>query len=701
MRLTNLPFLGLIDGIIDDIQNAILTAIGTLLYGLTVAILNIFKIICSLFNVFAGIDNVTYRGKYTKLINVFFENSYVDYVYKGMMLLGIVLCIGFTIAAVIRRMFDINDKHDVPLGGIILNAGKAILIMLLMTFIVSATLSITNTLIQRVSLLFDNAMNDSGNGSITFTDQDFATMGRIYNTIGNYAVNPSYESRYNINSCFNDIRDELSSLNQKGVFRLQYVTRDSQGRVIDTWQSVLQKIVVAAPLDENLSVDVYNAAASNAIMYAMDVLKNNPSFAPLQEYSIMNDSTAADTVSLDRVMFLMGTSDSALNDEYNEYPSMNDAVRGPFFLGEKSVYDFEEVSEVFDIKVGGVSYFTIIVATLAAIWQIGIIILNCAQRIFSMLVLYLVSPPIVAVMPYDDGAKFKQWVSAFVVQACGVLGQVIAMRVLILFIPIAMSSDLDLNLGGVFNFVGKAILIICVLFACRKITEVINGILADNGGGASAQNEGILGRSFADFAFGKAAEKIMGGKEGGGGSSDKDKNEKEKDGDAPDKANVLTVGGEGGEGGEGGKSSGGNPPPKASTTTQSTPSKTTGQTTGSNAGTSTGGSGNTNDNKTSTPPPTKAKVSNNSSAPTKQYSKEQLEKLFGKEKKAPTQNEPNKGNDTLPEKISVTTSVNTSEEQIEEPNDPLNTGFIADEQDNPGNPPDSANIVEDDDDSLL
>ena len=47
-------------------------------------------------------------------------------------------------------------------------------------------------------------------------------MGRIYNTIGNHSMNPSYNSRYNINKCYNEIRGDLQYLDRTGMFEVYY-----------------------------------------------------------------------------------------------------------------------------------------------------------------------------------------------------------------------------------------------------------------------------------------------------------------------------------------------------------------------------------------------------------------------------------------------------------------------------------------------
>ena len=163
-RLYNyMPFLisvgDFFQDIIDGFTGAIYTAVGFIFYVVTISILGISRIVFYIYYILVGLRKVQYADSNEYLINVFFENNAVDYVYRGMMVLGVVLCIAFTIAAVIRKTFDISDKNQTSFGGIIINAGKAILIMLVMTFVVTSTVNLSNVLIQRVSLLFDDSFS--------------------------------------------------------------------------------------------------------------------------------------------------------------------------------------------------------------------------------------------------------------------------------------------------------------------------------------------------------------------------------------------------------------------------------------------------------------------------------------------------------------------------------------------------------------
>ena len=72
---------------------------------------------------------------------------------------------------------------------------------------------------QQINYMFSNSENLDIPVTIVYTDEQYAAMGRALNTIGNYSLVPAYSSRYNLNTCYNEIRQDLLYLQQQGVFR--------------------------------------------------------------------------------------------------------------------------------------------------------------------------------------------------------------------------------------------------------------------------------------------------------------------------------------------------------------------------------------------------------------------------------------------------------------------------------------------------
>jgi len=478
-------------GILDSIGSAIIDAITSLIgkglyYLIDYGLLSLVNVFYQLFAVFAGISKVTYingRNIATKdyLVNIFFTNSTISNIYWCMALIGMCMAFAFAIISVIKKLYDVYDKQQKTLGMILTRLFKSIVIILLMSFGTTAVLNATNVLMQAVNDVFTNADSYANPSYITFTSQQYATMARVLNTIGNYSLNDSYNSRYNLNSCFNEIRSDLYSLQDEGVFDVSYVTKDASGNVTESWQSVLQRVANSADLSQDVAMDVDHEAINRALLEVMDILKKNSNLRPLESYTASTTSTSSN-VSFDRILFLMGTTNAARNPALNQNPYFTDSIRGPFYSGTKSMYNLEEVMEDFAINVGKMKYVTVAVLayfTLKNLWRC---IIACVVRLFSIVALYIVAPPFIATMPLDDGEKFKQWMQAFIVQCFGIFGTVIPMRLLLIFVPTILSSNLILFSNPILNIVGKALMLVGGLEAVDRFSGMITGILTNQAG---------------------------------------------------------------------------------------------------------------------------------------------------------------------------------------------------------------------------
>ena len=498
---------GLFDVIFSVMEVVLDSFVGRLLYYAETGLCKIVGMLDQMFRIFAGIDKVSYDGEKDYLVNVFFNNRSITNIYWGMALIGIALAFGFTIAAVVRKMFDSGGKQS-SISQILTSLVRTIILILSMSAIMIIVLNSTNVLMQQVNYIFNDPDNLDLDVTKVYTDDEFAAMGRALNTIGNFSLNPSYSSRYNINTCFNQIRSDLAYLQSQNVFRYYYTTKDADGREIKTWQSVLQKIANSHDLRTELKLDVSYDAVTSAILEAMDAIRNDPSFKPLESYTRV--TPAEGYVPLDRYLFLMGTMRAAKNSEYNEYPELTDPVRGPYYSGEKSIYYLSQVSKDFDIGFA-TDYLVVFLSGIALIFDLVIIILNCIARIFNMLFLYIIAPPIFAVQPFDGGGKTKQWMTAFIVQCFSVFGTVISMRLLLVMLPIVTSAKLVLFENGTMNIMAKLVMMYGLFEVAKKATGLLTGILADSAGMQSLQ-AGDMSASAGKMISGVAgAAKAVGG----------------------------------------------------------------------------------------------------------------------------------------------------------------------------------------------
>ena len=483
---------------LGDIFGAISDFLGDTLSSVLEAILNatIFKLcyhierlfcwiiglLTELFEVFSGLEPATYDGQEEYLINIFFSNKAVTNIYWGMAVIGFILIIAFAMWSVIKKMFDLDGKQQQSMGQIIWSALRSMFLIAGMTLIMNVVLYSTGILMQQIDYIFNNAYHLDQPQVRTFSEEEYASMGRALATVGNYSMVPNSNNRYNLNTCFNDIRSELYFLQQQGVFEYSYYDPDSD---TESWQSLLAKIAKSADLRRDVVVDRYNEGIANSITEVMKYLQNNKNVRPLQ--SVSASYTATEKAHLDRLIFLMGTMRAARNGAFNEKPAFDDALRGPYYYAEgRDIYDFDQVNSDFNIGFP-TDYILVWLAAVAVIVDLVIIILNCIARIFNMLFLYIIAPPVIAAGPLDGGGKFKQWTTAFLVQSLSVFGTVIAMRLLLIYLPIVCSPQLVLVESPMLNAVGKFMLVYGGIEASKKSTGLLTGILADSAGWQSVQ----------------------------------------------------------------------------------------------------------------------------------------------------------------------------------------------------------------------
>lgn len=480
------------DSIKGWFQSLLENLIYWLLYLLESLILRFVALVEDMMMVFTGEREVSYNTKKTTLIDVFFNHESIRGIYTGIAIIGIIFAFAFAVIAVIRKIGDLRGKQQgVTLGTIIGNLLKSILLIVGMNAIILLSIGTANILTHSVSDVIRSGRRYlPDNNSIVFTDEQYASMGRIINTLGNYSLNPSYRSRYNLNACYNDIRADLQKLGDQGVFNFHYVTKDAKNRDEVTWQSLMEELGTAYDYTREAPLDSYDDGLTNAILDCMEILKANKTLRVLEYYNVNVELTEKEsgTVPMDRIVFLVGTMGTigneaaARNDAFNVNPSFFDSVRQPFYTGEKSIYNWDQVKTSFNPSPAKMNYILVYAIAIALLMEMLVIILTCAVRIFNLLALYIASPLAIAAMPLDDGGKFRQWITAFVVQLLGVVGMVLSMRLLLMFLPIIWSPSLSISKYPLLDCIVKAVITYGGMTGVNKVNGIFTGILADNAG---------------------------------------------------------------------------------------------------------------------------------------------------------------------------------------------------------------------------
>ncbi len=537
-------FSSALDSIKSWFQSALENILYRILWWLETLILQFIRMIEDVMKVFTGEKNVSYNTKETTLIDVFFNHESVRGVYTAIAIIGIIFAFAFATIAIIRKIGDFREKQQgVTMGTIIGNLLKSVLLIVGMNAIMILAIGTSNILVTSVSRAFTNYKSYiNENNTIVFKEEHYAAMGRIINTLGNYSLNPSYRSRYNLNSCYNDIRGDLQYLGEQGVLDFHYVTKDAENREEITWQSLIEKLGTAYDYTKESALDSYDDGLTNALLDCIEILRAHTRLKVLEEYQrdvkVIMQSADQDTVPMDRILFLIGTmgtfgdNGAARNEVFNKDPSFFDSVRQPFYTGEKSLYNWESVRTSFDPSPMKMNYILVYAIAIGMLMEMLVIILTCAVRIFNLLALYIASPLAISSMPLDDGGKFKQWITAFIVQLLSVVGMVLSMRLLLVFLPIIWSPALKIvstntTMGTILDCIVKAIITYGGMTGVNKVNGIFTGILADNAGYQAilagdvrdkVQSSGVgrMLQSASASNIGSAVASRVGGTVGGG-----------------------------------------------------------------------------------------------------------------------------------------------------------------------------------------
>jgi len=485
--------------LVSVLITAIKELIQMLLFAVGKGLCWIVGFLTDIFEAIAGLDTVICKGNGMSerklLVKALFGSTNINTVFWGMALIGIVMCIGFAIVTVIKKSNDEGNKTKQSAGDLLRSCFKGVTLILLMNFIVSAAITVTVTLTDRINYLIVNAQSLDMSYDMTFDSDDYAAMARSLNTIGNYSLNASYNSRCNLNSCYNNIRGDLEHLAEKGKFDVTYITTvyDEQGNccTVNTWQSVLQgiyrsvdDITVPQPMDE------YNTKLSEALLEAMDVIKNDASFAALEKYRVNQaGQDVGEAVSLDRMIMLLGSM-YGKGGSLTKGSGFTDFLRAPYYYGQKDLFSYSTCEKDFDMSLGTWLYLAVIVVAFLFVKEMLAMLFNAAVRILNILLLYAAVPPITAAAPLDEGGKLKQWTTAFFVQSLGFFGTVISLRLVMMFIPVLFSGDIQFFGSVRADILAKVVIMFAAIFTARKASDMIAGTLADNAAVSSASEDG-------------------------------------------------------------------------------------------------------------------------------------------------------------------------------------------------------------------
>src|SRR5574344_2044864 len=154
-----------------------------------------------------------------------------------------------------------------------------------------------------------------------------------------------------------------------------------------------------------------------------------------------------------------------------------------FITGELDYNDPDVVDDYYEIR--SLDFFVVIVGGLVILVMFVMSAISFIQRIFDIILLFIVSPISVSTIPTDDGQRFKQWKEMLIGKVLGAYGIILSMNLFFIIIPQVQQIAFS---GNAFkNGIVKILFLIGGAFAVTKANIVIANLTGSHAGGSETR----------------------------------------------------------------------------------------------------------------------------------------------------------------------------------------------------------------------
>lgn len=233
--------------------------------------------------------------------------------------------------------------------------------------------------------------------------------------------------------------------------------------------------------------------------------------------SVLN---GGNNTTLGRIVFMIASLNAATDANYNVSTSeleitlgtsSADIYRYPFYAMNTngvSTRDYGDITEV--IKYFNLADFDYLIGFIAAIFlffTLAICLIVFVQRIFEVILLYIVSPYFVSTIPLDDGQKFGRWREMFVAKCFSGFGSAVGMRLYLMVCPMIMSGSIQFfeSSSPEMDYLVKLLFLAGGAWAVYKAGPMITQLFSFQAGQSEAMTQAAAG----GFLYAHTAGKIM------------------------------------------------------------------------------------------------------------------------------------------------------------------------------------------------
>lgn len=163
--------------------------------------------------------------------------------------------------------------------------------------------------------------------------------------------------------------------------------------------------------------------------------------------------------------------------------SEREEIEIKFITGELDYNNKDVVSQYYKIK--DLDFFVGIIGSLVILVMFVMSAISFIQRIFDIILLYIISPISVSTIPTDDGQRFKQWKEMLIGKVLGAYGIILSMNLFFIIIPQVQQIAF---FGNAFkNGIVKILFLIGGAFAVTKANIVIANLTGSHAGGSETR----------------------------------------------------------------------------------------------------------------------------------------------------------------------------------------------------------------------
>ncbi len=479
--------LSLVAGIAEQIRSwfsgwfgAILSIIPKTFYFLCTLAFQVLDILQLLVRKVAGLDVVYYTSDSTgesgdiafEFIRTIFtdNNSILSNIFWALIILGVILLIITTFVAVLRSEYAATDAKSASKGKIVGRAFKAIASFAIVPIVCFFGVFMANVILQALDTITSGASSSELNYTYEIPGEGEGTtvsVGSLFQEKTTQSGQKTYIS-YNFWGDNQNTNVPTTSTPISGLIFKAAAYRANRIRYYSLFRNNLSNSGVGAGVFDKFGTD-YDQSAS----LLDDCFANS--------YQLKNSVKLNSEPFEKDYMFPFGNASSFISNSVSDLTTFDkNNVQLVWFY-----YDLWQ----FDFLLG-------IAAIVVCGKLLVYLVFGLMKRIFEIVVLFLIAPPIASIMPLDDGEALKKWRGKFVGKVLGAYGPIVGLNLFFVILPL-INQIKFFNIAFLDSIVCLFFTIVGLIMVKDLVATISELIGADNAMKAGQDMAGEIGQTIA------------------------------------------------------------------------------------------------------------------------------------------------------------------------------------------------------------